>query len=199
MENIGQRILSLPIPARNYLNLEAGKSGILFLSEGPSVITEEDQDNLKQTIHKFDLSKRKVDKFLDEVNDFTVSANGEKLLYRKEEQWAITGTGEPPSATPPDKPKPGEGPLKLDTMELYLQPRDMWKQIYRETWRIERDFFYDPNHHGLDLAKVQKKYEPYLEGVASREELTYLFEEALDVTQQRRLKLVDEQRTRGVH
>ena len=179
MENIGQRILSLPIPARNYLNLEAGKSGILFLSEGPSVITEEDQDNLKQTIHKFDLSKRKVDKFLDEVNDFTVSANGEKLLYRKEEQWAITGTGEPPSATPPDKPKPGEGPLKLDTMELYLQPRDMWKQIYRETWRIERDFFYDPNHHGLDLAKVQKKYEPYLEGVASREELTYLFQEAL--------------------
>ena len=55
----------------------------------------------------------------------------------------------------------------------------MWKQIYRETWRIERDFFYDPNHHGLDLAKVQKKYEPYLAGIASREELTYLFQEAL--------------------
>ena len=55
----------------------------------------------------------------------------------------------------------------------------MWKQIYRETWRIERDFFYDPHYHGLDLAAVAKKYEPYLDGIASREELTHLFEEAL--------------------
>ena len=179
IEGIGQRILALPIPARNYVNMLAGKSEILFLSEAPPVITEEDQENLKQTIHKFNLTKRKVDKFLDEVNDFTVSANGEKLLYRQEEKWALTATEEPPSATPPEKPKPGEGPLKLDTMEVYVQPREMWQQIYRETWRIERDFFYDPNHHGLDIAKVEKKYEPYLSGVASRDELTYLFEEAL--------------------
>jgi len=55
----------------------------------------------------------------------------------------------------------------------------MWKQMYRETWRIERDFFYDPNHHGLDLGKVAAKYEPYLDGIASRDELTYLLEDAL--------------------
>ena len=55
----------------------------------------------------------------------------------------------------------------------------MWKQIYNETWRIERDFFYDPHYHGLDLDKAKKKYEPYLDGIASRDELTYLFEECL--------------------
>jgi len=179
IEAIGQRILALPIPAKDYVNLIAGKSGILFLSEGPAVITEDDQENLKQTLQRFDLSKRKVDKFLEDVNDFTISANGEKLLYRKEEQWAVTGTEEPPASEKSDKPKPGEGPLKLETMEIYVQPRDTWKQIYRETWRIERDFFYDPHYHGLDLAKVAKKYEPYLEGIASRDELTYLFQEAL--------------------
>jgi tricorn protease len=177
LEGIGQRILALPIPARNYLNLFAGKSGILFLAEGPSVIPVNLEDSPKQTIQKFDLSKRKVDKFVDEVNDLTVSFNGEKLLYRKEEQWTLVGTDEPPSDG--GKPKPGEGPLKLDSMEVYIQPREMWNQIYRETWRIERDFFYDPNHHGLDLDKVAKKYEPYLQSVASRDELTYLFEEAL--------------------
>ena len=69
IDSIGQRILSLPIPAKNYVNLLAGKSGILFLSEGPAVITEENQQDLPQTIQKFDLRKRKVDKFLDEVND----------------------------------------------------------------------------------------------------------------------------------
>ena len=177
IDGIDQRTLALPIPAKNYLNLLAGKSGILFLSEGPSVIPVDLDDTPKQIIQKFDLSKRKADKFVEDVNDMAVSANGEKLLFRKDDQWAIAGTEEPPSDSA--KPKPGEGPLKLDAMEVYIQPREMWNQIYRETWRIERDFFYDPNHHGLDLAKVEKRYEPYLQNVTSRDELTYLFEEAL--------------------
>ena len=101
IDGIGQRILSLPIPARNYVNLQAGKSGILFLSEGPQVITEDDQANLPQTIQKFDLSKRKVDKFLDEVNDYVVSFDGEKILYRKGESWATASADEPPSSWRP--------------------------------------------------------------------------------------------------
>jgi tricorn protease len=176
IDDIGQRILSLPIPARNYINLLPGKSGILFLSEGPMVITEDDQQNLPQTIQKFDLSKRKVDKYLDEVNDYVVSFDGEKILYRKGESWATASADEPPTGGPP---KPGLGPLKLDGWEVYVEPRQMWEQIYNETWRIERDFFYDPHYHGLDLAKAKKKYEPYLEGIASRNELNYLLEECL--------------------
>jgi len=177
IEGIGQRILSLPIPAKNYLNMVPGKSGILFLSEGPQVVTEDDFPNLNQTIQKFDLSKRKVDKLMDEVNDFTVSFDGEKILYRKGDSWATASVDDAPGGGGP--PKPGFGPLKLDGWEVYVEPRAMWKQIYNETWRIERDFFYDPHYHGLDLNKVQKKYAPYLDGIASRDELTYLFQECL--------------------
>ena len=177
LDGILQRILALPIPAKNYVNMQPGKSGILFLSEGPMVITEDDQENLPQTIQKFDLSKRKVDKFLDEVNDFVVSFDGEKILYRKGEAWATAATDEPPS--PGGPPKPGIGPLKLDGWEVYVEPRAVWRQIYNETWRIERDFFYDAHFHGLDLDKAKKKYAAYLDGIASRGELTYLFQECL--------------------
>ena len=176
-DGISQRILALPIPAKNYVNIAAGKPGILFISEGPRVITEADFPNLSQTLYKWDLEKRKVDKFVEEINDYTVSFNGEKLLFRKGEQWVIAGTDEPPAGG--GKPKPGEGPLGLESMLVYVQPREMWKQMYRETWRIERDFFYDPNHHGLDLGKVAARYQPYLDGIASRDELTYLLEDAL--------------------
>jgi tricorn protease len=178
VDGINQRILSLPIPARNYVNMAVGKPGILFLSEAPMVVGGQDFPNLSQTIQKFDLSKRKVDKLLDEVNDFAVSFDGSKILYRKGEQWATAETDEPPAGKE-DPPKPGIGPLKLDAIQVYVEPKAMWKQIYDETWRIERDFFYDPSYHGLDLAKARKRYEPYLEGLASRDELTYLFEEAL--------------------
>jgi tricorn protease len=177
VDGIGQRILALPVPARNYVQLLAGKSGVLFLSEAPLVIRESDFENLKVTVQKFDLSKRKVEKFLDETNDVAISFDGEKVLYRKTDQWTIAGTAEPPAADP--KPKPGEGPLKLDGMELRVEPASLWKQMFHEAWRIQRDFFYDPRHHGLDLTKVEKKYEPYLASLASRADLNYLLEESL--------------------
>jgi tricorn protease len=175
LENIGQRILALPVPPKNYVDLQAGKSGVLFLAEAPMVVTEDDADNLPQVLQKFDLSKRKVDKFIDEVNDFAVTANGEKLLYRKGDEWQMASAEEPPGG----EPKPGFGPLKTGDWQVFVEPRAMWAQIYDETWRIERDFFYDPHYHGLDLAKAKKKYAPYLAGIASRDELTYLFTEAL--------------------
>ena len=51
--------------------------------------------------------------------------------------------------------------------------------MYHEVWRIERDFFYDPNYHGLNLQAAEKKYEPYLDSISSRGELNYLFQEML--------------------
>lgn len=177
IDGIGQRILSLPIPAKNYMNMLGGKSGILFLSEGPLVVTEDDFPNVSQTIQKFDLSKRKVDKVLDDINDFAVSFDGDKILYRKGDSWSTASPDDGTSGG--GAPKPGYGPLKLDDWQVYVEPRAMWKQIYNETWRIERDFFYDPHFHGLDLDKAKKKYDSYLDGIASREELTYLFQECL--------------------
>src|SRR5579864_174012 len=179
LDGIGQRIISLPIPGKNYLNMLGGKSGTLFLTEGPMIVTEDDFPNVQETIQKFDLSKRKVDKVLEDVNDFAVSFDGEKILYRKGESWATASPDDSPGGGGGSAPKPGFGPLKLDDWQVYVEPRAMWKQIYNETWRIERDFFYDPHYHGLDIEKAKKKYAPYLDGIASRDELTYLFQECL--------------------
>ncbi len=109
IDGIGQRILSLPIPARNYTNMLPGKSGILFLAEGPMVFAiDDDGANVTETIQKFDLSKRKVDKVMDEVSDFTVSFDGEKILYRKGDAWATASPDDGPGGS--GTPKPGFGP-----------------------------------------------------------------------------------------
>jgi tricorn protease len=167
IENIGQRILALPLPARNYAGLDAGKTGILFVAEAvstpgapPSAI-----------IHKFDLKTRKTEKFLEGALHFSVSDNGEKVLYRQGQNWAIAGTGAPV--------KPGEGTLKTGDIQVRVDPKAEWAQMYREVWRIERDFFYDPGLHGVDLQKFKAKYEPYLASVAHRADLNYLFDEML--------------------
>jgi tricorn protease len=166
-DKIGQRILALPIPARNYGRLLAGKANTIFLAESlpaaPGVTG--------RTVHKFDLEKRKLDKVLDNVSGFDLSANGEKILYRQRDSWFITSIAQPV--------KPGEGKIKTDEMEVYVDPRAEWDQMYRETWRIERDFFYDPNYHGLDLQATAKRYEPYVASLTHRADLNYLFNEML--------------------
>ena len=167
-DNISQRILALPIPARDYVALAAGKANRLFLVERPA---DSGSGPGGATLHKFDLEKRKFDKVLDRINAFELSANGEKMLYRQEQNWFITSASQPV--------KPGEGKLKMEEMEVFVDPREEWKQMYRETWRIERDFFYDPNHHGLDLAATAKKYEPYVDALMHRADLNYLFQEML--------------------
>ena len=62
---------------------------------------------------------------------------------------------------------------------MRVDPRAEWKQEYNEVWRIERDFFYDPNLHGLNLPATKKQYEPYLENVGSRIDFSYLLAEML--------------------
>jgi tricorn protease len=173
LENIDQRILALPIRAHNYEALGAGQAGVLFLVENPLPGIDLDGPEVsKRILHRFDLAKRKTETFAEGVAaTFAVSQSGEKVLYRRGDDWFLVGAGQPV--------KPGEGQLKLDAAEVKVDPRAEWRQMYHEVWRIERDFLYDPDHHGLDLRAAEKKYEPYVAGIASRRELTALFAEML--------------------
>jgi tricorn protease len=93
------------------------------------------------------------------------------MLIRRQDRFSIV---------PTDKPPTGDaGALKLDAVEIQVDPVAEWRQMYREVWRIQRDFFYDPNHHGLDLQAAERRYAPYVESLTSREDLNYLFREAL--------------------
>ncbi len=78
-EKISQRVLALPIPARNYQGIIPGKEGVLFLIEGNAIASQ----GGPLTIYKFDLKTRKVDKLVEGVSFIWVSHNGEKMLYRQ--------------------------------------------------------------------------------------------------------------------
>jgi|HubBroStandDraft_1064217.scaffolds.fasta_scaffold13850_2 tricorn protease len=177
LDNLGQRILAVPIPARNYVGLATGKPGVLYVLEGPPIDPIDFEDGpATMKVYKFDFKTRKTDQILEDVTSFDLSFSGEKMLYAKHDQWTI-GPAEKPADGPP---QPGKGgPLKLDQMEVYVDPRAEWKHMYYQVWRDERDFLYDPGLHGLNLAAIQKKYEPYLTNMSSRDDLNYLFAEML--------------------
>jgi tricorn protease len=178
---IGNRILSLPIPARNYVDLSVGKSGVLFLAEG-SAVGRPSQDGGPPAVAlwRFTTEKRQTEEILTGLTAFKVSFDGEKLFYARQDNWFLAPIAE---LKPGSADAPQGKPVNNGAMSAMRDPRAEWRQIYHETWRVQRDFLYDPHVHGLNLAKIQAKYQPFLEGLASRNEFTYLSEEMLGEVQ----------------
>ena len=202
-DRISQRILAMPMPARRYVQLQAGRPGTLFAIEGappgppaPPPPPGTTATPPGATVHRYDLRQRRADVVASGVRFFEISANGEKTLTARAERWSIqtlrpmapaSGPGGAPGggdATPPSTPPAGGGPapggptsgqLNTENIEVRSDPRAEWKQMYHDAWRIQREFFYDPDLHGLDLQSAIKKYEPYLESVMSRRDLSYVF------------------------
>jgi len=188
LDGIDQRILSMPLPPRRYVALQAGKAGTLLAIEAPGTMLDAMAGApTGMTIHRYDLKARKSDVPLAGVSSFQMSSGGEKALYRQGENWIIAalrpmagGPGGPtPAAPTPPAGGAAQGALKTNGIEIRVDPVAEWKQMYREAWRVERDWFYDRNMHGLDLKAAEKQYEPYLRNVAARSDLTYLFQEML--------------------
>jgi tricorn protease len=182
-DGILQRILAVPLPARNYTGLLAGKGGTLLAIESaaflPGIAAAPGN-----TVHRYDLKVRRADVVISGVGFFGLAQNGEKYLYSQGGRWYIAALRPmPPAGAPAGPPSPpsasGANALATDTIQIQVNPGEEWRQMYHEAWRIEREFFYDPGAHGYDLAAAEIRYAPYLENIISRSDLNYLFAEML--------------------
>ena len=184
-DKLDRRIVALPLPARSYQSLTAGKAGILYIVEGAG---GRGQGGGGGTLSKYDLKTRKLDKLADAISGFDLSANGDKMLLRmgggggRGGRGGAAGAAAGPqyvivSAAAPVKP--ADGALRLTDVEVNVDPIAEWKQMYHEVWRIERSFFYDPNLHGVNVADAEKEYEKYLDSLGSRTDLNYIIHDMI--------------------
>ncbi len=175
-EDLDQRILALPIPRANFVGLETGKDGVVYTLTTQPALTDEDildsgELGPPQTLFRFDLKDRKNIQLAFGVKpgSFSISADGSKMLLSVNGGWKVVGADAPP--------KPTDGDVKLGKLAVWVDPAAEWRQIVDETWRIERDFFYDAKLHGLPLARAKALYARYLPGIAARQDLTTLLQE----------------------
>jgi tricorn protease len=161
LEGIDQRILALDVPAGEYTQLAAGPAGTFFYLE---VVARS-----APRLVRYRLSDRRAATFVEGVSAYTLSRDGSKLLYRAgggaAARWAMVSTDRPPAA--------GEGTLAV-RLDMRVEPRAEWAQIFAETWRIQREVFYDAQMHGADWEAVYRKYLPLVEHVGHRADLSYL-------------------------
>ena len=176
VDGIDQRILSMPLPAGQYSDLQAADGEKLFFRSG-------------NVLRRYDMRERRVEDFMTGVSGYAISGDGKQVLLRTgggggrggrgggegegggAGGWAIVPTAQRPQA--------GAGRVDVSALEVQVDPRAEWKQMFVESWRINRDFFYDPNMHGLDWNAVRKTYEAWLPDVRHRSDLNYVIGEML--------------------
>jgi len=168
-EGISQRILALPMPTAEYLQLEPGTPGTFFaVSVGARAgLTSP----VLPSIVKFSLAQRRATPFAAAASILDISANGQQMLLAQGPNLSIVPTAMPP--------QPGQGALDLTGMSVKIDPRAEWRQMYKEVWRNEKIFFYAPNMHGIDIGQMERRYEPFLANIVTRADLNYLFTDML--------------------
>lgn len=167
---ISSRTIPLPIPAANYRWMSTGSAGTIFLIRGPLVMVP-DNGPSGQSLVKFDLKSKKTKTLLEGIMQFALSSNGTHMLYKEGGNWYVSSTSSPGVDSPTQ--------LSVSDMRVFVDPHSQWDEMYHDAWRIERAFFYNPNYDGLNINKAEKEFAAYLPGIASRDGLTFLFEEML--------------------
>jgi tricorn protease len=154
-EGIQNRIIPMPIAQGRYSSLQAAKEGELFyLSAAPHGATP-------TMLYNYSLKKRKEEAIMP-ADGYVISAKGDKTLFVNKGKWGMAATGQ--------KPTP-ESMINTSLLQVKTSPKEEWKNIFNEAWRVNRDYFYDPNMHGVNWTEMKKKYEVFLPDVASTNDL----------------------------
>ena len=153
-EGLEYRIIDLPVSQGNLSNLQVGNTGQIYYLRTTDAGT---------ALNRYDLNTRKNDTVLPAAADYVVSADAKKLLYRSGQNWSIVPTNRPV--------QPADGRIAIDAVQVRFDAAAEWKQIFDEAWRINRDYFYAKNMHGVDWAKQREKYAAFLPHVSTRADL----------------------------
>jgi tricorn protease len=171
LEGIDQRIVGVPIQPGNYAGLTATKGKIFYLSM-PGIYEPGSDSKPQNELHMYDVKERKDETILASISNYDISKDGDKIIYQSGNTYGIIDAKS-------DKNKVGDGKINTDGMEMKVDPRGEWEQMFNEAWRLERDFFYDPDMHGVDWKMMKNRYGQLLPYVAHRWDLSYLLGELI--------------------
>ncbi len=162
---LGDRIFEVPLPAGVYSGLAVGDKTLFFVDRGSNAAGQ-------PKLQAVEIKNRNVQAktLLEDVRNFELTADGKKLLVRKGNDLYVidAGTAQPTQQTL------GERQVDLSKWSFSIDPRQEWRQMYIDAWRMERDYFYDRNLHNVDYEGLLERHRPFVDRVSDRFELNDL-------------------------
>ncbi|MBP8790552.1 MAG: PD40 domain-containing protein [Breznakibacter sp.] len=154
-DGIDNRVMVLPLPSGDYSLAGMADGGLMYSAQGK--------------LMRYNLADEKTEEIMEGVSAAQPSADGKTFLYKTGKDFAIAkvSLGQ----------KAGAGKLNLEKLEMKIEPREEWNQIYTDAWRIFRDYFYVDNLHNVDWQAIKQQYAELLPHVPSRFDLDYILNE----------------------
>ena len=167
LEGIRDRAMEVPVPPGNYRALSVTDKHLYWLASDTT-------PPRKQRLEALEISNEKpqVKTVAEDVTGYELTVDRKKMLIRKGSSFYIVDA------------KGGKADLKdaqvdLGRWRFTLDPREEWRQMFVEAWRLHRDYFYDPGLHGVDWRKMLEKYLPLVDRVTTRAELSDLLAQSM--------------------
>ncbi|MCB9849664.1 MAG: PD40 domain-containing protein [Phycisphaerales bacterium] len=176
LDGIERRIVEADgVPSGNYWRLTGIDGGFVYLKRGGLEFlkyqTVDDETTEKLDLYKYDIEERETKEVLPGIANYHISADGKKLVYRSGSKYGVVDTGK--------EAKVGDGAIDLDGVHIMVDRQQEFMQIFNEAWRVQRDWFYDANMHGLDWAANGEKYRRFVPFCGNRGDLNYLIGEMI--------------------
>jgi tricorn protease len=175
-KDIIKRTFPLPVEAGNYFFLKAGNDKVAWASV--PAFTEDEYEEIfkpkgatKWDLHIFDMNVKKEVVLNEKIKDFKISSNGENLLISRNKDFYTTTLNDA------YKSKVLGNKLNLDGMNYLVDSRKEWNQIFNDTWRWYRDFFYDSTMDGQNWNVLGEKYRAYIPYISSRSDLNWVMQQ----------------------
>lgn len=159
-DGANQRIMAFPLSSGGYWNLQPVDNGLVYFND--------------EGMQRYNVNEQKNELIMAGIRGATVSADGKKFLYQSRGDYGVASLAPNQSA--------GTGKLDLSNMDMRIEPRKEWEQIFVDGWRIFRDFFYVANLHNVDWDEFRQKYGEMLPYLNHRFDLDYIFGEMIAET-----------------
>ncbi len=161
VNGFAERVVALQSASGNYNALRAGKGCVLYLKADPA----------GQKLLRYDLEKQKEEEVMSGIDGYDVSGDLSSIIASSGGRYSIV------EARPNQKSTDGQ--LDLSDMQMRIEPRKEWAQIFNDAWRLMRDWFYDPAMHGLDWPAMRERYGQLIPFVARRNDLDFIIGEMI--------------------
>ena len=170
-EGITERMEALPLPRGNYRDLAVNKASLFYLNADEGDFNRfEYRSPGPRNLCAFDFDKRKERTVIEKIDGYKLSADGSSIIYKKDDTIGIIESSA--------KDSKGKN-INLSDLKMWLDPLAEWKQIFNEAWRMERDFYYEPNMHGIDWDAMKEKYGRLLPYASCRQDIRFIIGELI--------------------